>query len=316
LINLSSQIPPEYAGSRLDQVLAKLFSEHSRSRLKEWIDKGYVRVNGEIKRPRDKVKGGELIEISAEVETVSSWEAEPIALNIVYEDEDLLVINKPAKLVVHPAAGHRGGTLVNALLHHVPALSEIPRAGVVHRLDKDTTGLLVVAKTQVCHTKLVEALQAREVERIYEAVVQGVVISGGTVNAKIGRHPYDRKRMAVVETGKNSITHYRVLQRFPAHTHLQLKLETGRTHQIRVHMAHINHPVFGDKTYGGRLRVPPNSHPALLSLIHNFPRQALHAKQLSLIHPRTLERMTWEAPLPEDFQELLRVLKVELTGNQ
>jgi 23S rRNA pseudouridine1911/1915/1917 synthase len=308
-VHLTSQIPLDAKGERLDQVLAKLFPEHSRSRLKEWIDKGYVQVNGAVKRPKDKVKGGEQIEIRAEVEVITPWSAEPIELEIVFEDEDLLVINKPPKLVVHPAAGHRGGTLVNALLHYVPALNQIPRAGVVHRLDKDTTGLLVVAKTTECHNYLVEKLQAREVERIYEAVVQGVVISGGTVDAKVGRHPHDRKRMAVVDSGKNSVTHYRVLERFRAHTHVQLKLETGRTHQIRVHMAHINHPVFGDKTYGGRLRVPPQCTADLLSMIHHFPRQALHAKQLSLIHPRTQEPISWEAPLPQDFQDLLTVLK-------
>lgn len=317
-IELKTEIPIEAAGKRLDQVLAQVFSEYSRSRLQEWIEKGFVKVNGELKRGRDKVKGGELIEIAAEIETVSTWEAEDLPLDILFEDEDLLVINKPMDFVVHPAAGHSGGTLVNALLHYAPQLSELPRAGIVHRLDKDTTGLLVVAKTIFAHNKLGELLQQREIERIYEAIIQGVMPAGGTVNAWLDRHSHDRKKRMVVEAGrgKEAITHYRVLKKFRAHSHIQLKLETGRTHQIRVHMAHIHYPILGDRTYGGRLRLPPNADPSFLKMLREFPRQALHAKRLSLIHPKTGEAMSWESPLPADMQALLLALKEDLDRSQ
>lgn len=313
-IELAGEVPLEAAGKRLDQVLAQLFPEHSRSRLQEWIEKGFVKINNEVKRGKDKVKGSEKIEISAKLEKVSPWNAEALPLDIIFEDDDLLVINKPTDFVVHPAAGHVAGTLVNALLHYAPKLSELPRAGIVHRLDKDTTGLLVVAKTIFAHTKLGTALQQREIERIYEAIVQGVMPSGGTLNAWLSRHPYDRKKRAVVEPGrgKEAITHYRVLQKYRAHSLLQLKLETGRTHQIRVHMAHINYPILGDRTYGGRLRLPPNAKPDFLQKLREFPRQALHAKRLSLIHPRTGETMSFESPLPEDMQALILALRKDL----
>ncbi len=317
-IELKAEIPLEAVGKRLDQVLAQLFSEYSRSRLQEWIEKGFVKVNGELKRGRDKVKGGELIEIVAHLETVSAWVAEDLPLEIIFEDEDLLVINKPMDFVVHPAAGHAGGTLVNALLHHAPQLSELPRAGIVHRLDKDTTGLLVVAKTIFAHNKLGELLQQREIERIYEAIIQGVMPAGGTVNAWLDRHSHDRKKRSVVEAGrgKEAITHYRVLKKYRAHSHIQLKLETGRTHQIRVHMAHIHYPILGDRTYGGRLRLPPNADPNFLQMLREFPRQALHAKRLSLVHPKTGEAMSWESPLPADMQTLLLALKEDLDRSQ
>lgn len=317
-IELQAEIPLEAVGKRLDQVLAQIFPEYSRSRLQEWIEKGFVKIDGELKRARDKVKGGEQVAIVAELETVSAWTAEDLPLEIIFEDEDLLVINKPTDFVVHPAAGHAGGTLVNALLHYAPQLSELPRAGIVHRLDKDTTGLLVVAKTIFAHNKLGSALQKREIERVYEAIVQGVMPAGGTLNAWLDRHPHDRKRRAVVETGrgKEAITHYRVLQKFRAHSLLQLKLETGRTHQIRVHMAHLNYPILGDRTYGGRLRLPPNADPSFLKLIREFPRQALHAKRLALIHPKTGELMAWESPLPADMQALLLALKTDLVKSQ
>lgn len=310
-IELTSEVPSEAAGKRLDQILAQLFSEHSRSRLQEWIEKGFVKVDGEIKRGKDKLKGGERIDILAQLEIVSAWEAQELPLDIIFEDEDLLVINKPTDFVVHPAAGHANGTLVNALLHYAPQLGELPRAGIVHRLDKDTTGLLVIAKTIFAHNELGAALQQRKVERIYEAIVQGVMPAGGTLNAWLDRHPHDRKKRTVVEAGrgKEAITHYRVLQKFRAHSHLQLKLETGRTHQIRVHMAHLNYPILGDRTYGGRLRLPPRSDPSFQQKLRDFPRQALHAKRLSLIHPRTKEAMTWESPFPSDMQGLLSALK-------
>lgn len=308
-IKLSAAISPELAGKRLDQALALLFPEHSRSRLKEWIDNEEITVNGVFKRPRTRVVEGDQIIVDATIAVLSDWVGEPIALDIVYEDEDLLVINKPANLVVHPAVGNWVGTLVNALLHHCSALNQVPRAGVVHRLDKDTTGLMVVAKTLAAQTSLVNQLQARTVKRIYEAVVYGLILSGNTIKAPIGRHPHDRLRMAVLESGKTAITHYRVIEKFKAHTHLRVQLETGRTHQIRVHLAHVQHPIIGDKVYGGRLRLPPQASVELQTCLREFPRQALHARSLSLIHPVTSREMQWEVPLPEDMQHLLSVLR-------
>lgn len=308
-IHLTAEVPLDWRGKRLDVALALLFAEHSRSRLKAWVEQGQVRVDGLSKRPKDKLKGGEHIEIQAELEEQGAWEAESLPLDILYQDDHLLVINKSKNQVVHPAAGHSSGTLLNALLHEVPNLRVLPRAGIVHRLDKDTTGLLVVAKTLEAHTALVAALQARQIERIYHAVIQGALLSGGTVNAPMGRHPKDRKRMAVVASGKEAISHYRVLEKFRTHTLVQVKLETGRTHQIRVHLAHLNYPILGDKLYGGRLRLPKSAGPTLLQLIQTFPRQALHAKQLGLIHPFTQEKMQWESPLPEDMQNLLDTLR-------
>jgi len=309
IIQLSAEITAESAGKRLDQALALLFPEHSRSRLKNWIEQGQVQVNGILKRPRDKVVAGDKIIINAEIEAVSSWAPEPIAFEIIYEDEDILVVNKPANLVVHPAIGNRAGTLVNALLHHVPTLNQVPRAGIVHRLDKDTSGLMVVAKTLMAQTKLVAALQARIVKRQYEAVVYGVLTAGGIVNAPIGRHPYERTRMAVLELGKSAVTHYRIIEKFSAHTYLKIQLETGRTHQIRVHMAHLQHPIVGDKVYGGRLRLPPKASEILQNCLRKFPRQALHAKGLGLTHPISGEEMYWEIPIPLDMQQLLAVLR-------
>jgi len=308
-IRLSAPISTELAGKRLDQALALLFPAHSRSRLKDWVDSEKVTVNGVFKRPRTKVVEGDQIEVDAAIEVLSDWVGEPIALDIVYEDTHLLVINKPANLVVHPAVGNWVGTLVNALLHHCPALSQIPRAGVVHRLDKDTTGLMVVAKTLVAQTSLVNQLQARTVKRIYEAVVYGLILSGNTIKEPIGRHPHDRIRMAVLESGKTAVTHYRVIERFKSHTHLRVQLETGRTHQIRVHLAHIHHPIIGDKIYGGRLRLPPKSSVELQTCLKNFPRQALHARSLSLLHPETGVDMHWEVSLPADIQQLLSTLR-------
>jgi len=315
-IELQAEVPPECAGKRLDQTLAHLFPEHSRSRLKQWIETGYIRLDGVVKRPKDKVLGGEHVVIAAWVEQacMNDWHAEALPLQIIAEDEAILVINKPSGLVVHPASGHSEGTLVNALLHHFPQLIALPRAGLVHRLDKDTTGLLVIAKTREVHTQLVLALQARTVVRVYEAIVQGTLVSGGTVVAPIWRHPHDRKRMAVVERGKEAITHYRVLEKFQAHTHLQVQLETGRTHQIRVHMAHLGHHLVGDKTYGGRPRVPPKATADLLHALQAFPRQALHATRLALIHPLSGQPMSFEAPLAEDMSKLLLLLRKASRG--
>lgn len=317
--HLQASIPPECADKRLDQALAMLFKEHSRSRLKLWIEQGWVRVNGQNLRPKDKVFENDQIEIHAEqdpaqensqsqFQSQSQWQPQAIDLDIIYQDEHILVLNKPANLVVHPAVGNRQGTLVNALLHAFPGLQDLPRAGVVHRLDKDTTGVMVVALSLLAHTSLVNQLQARTLRREYVAIVCGNMPSGGTVSTCMGRHPRDRKKMAVLEEGKPAVTHYRVLKRFKAHTALDVKLETGRTHQIRVHMAHIQYPIVGDRTYGGRLRMPPDSSAFLLETLRTFPRQALHAKTLGLQHPVTGEWMNFEAPLPEDMKVLWEAL--------
>ncbi len=310
-LQLSGMIPEDYKGMRLDQSLVLLFPEHSRSRLKEWIDEGEVWVDNKVRKPKDKMMGGEHIQISADIPQVVDSHPEEIPLDIVFEDEYILVINKPAGLVVHPAVGNRTGTLLNALIHRAPELLHIPRAGIVHRLDKDTSGLMVVAKTLEAHTDLVLQLQARTVNRTYETVVWGILPSGGTVDAKIGRHPRDRKKMGVTEKGKLARSHYRVIEKFRSHTHLRVHLETGRTHQIRVHMAHIYHPIVGDKLYGGRLRVPPKASEALLTLLRTFPRQSLHAKQLGLVHPITGEACTWEVPTPSDILELIHMLRLD-----
>ncbi|MDG1582080.1 MULTISPECIES: 23S rRNA pseudouridine(1911/1915/1917) synthase RluD [unclassified Pseudomonas] len=309
LIQLSAEVPSELGGQRLDQVAAQLFDEYSRSRLSGWIKDGRLTVDGAVLRPRDIVHSGAVLSLEAEQEAQGEWVAQDIPLNIVYEDEHLLVIDKPAGLVVHPAAGHADGTLLNALLHHVPDIINVPRAGIVHRLDKDTTGLMVVAKTLQAQTKLVDQLQKRSVSRIYECISIGVITAGSTINAPIGRSSANRQRMAVIDGGKPAITHYRVLERFRSHTHVRVKLETGRTHQIRVHMTHVGYPLVGDPLYAGRFRIPPAASPTLVQTLREFPRQALHARFLELEHPETGKRMKWESPLPEDLVWLLSLLR-------
>ncbi|MCO2509866.1 23S rRNA pseudouridine(1911/1915/1917) synthase RluD [Pseudomonas aeruginosa] len=309
MIQRAAEVPFELGGQRLDQIAAQLFPEHSRSRLAGWIKDGRLTVDGAVLRPRDIVHSGAQLVLEAEQEAQGEWLAQDIELEIVYEDEHILVIDKPAGLVVHPAAGHQDGTLLNALLYHVPDIANVPRAGIVHRLDKDTTGLMVVAKTLEAHTKLVAQLQARSVSRIYEAILIGVITSGGTIDAPIGRHGVQRQKMAVVDAGKVAVSHYRVLERFRAHTHTRVKLETGRTHQIRVHMSHIGYPLVGDPVYGGRFRIPPVASQTLVQTLREFPRQALHARFLELDHPATGVRMKWESPLPEDFLWLLSLLR-------
>jgi len=310
IIQHKDTVPESCLGKRLDQTIAQMFPDYSRSRLKDWILAGSVTVNGEtLIRAREKMYGGEIITINAEVESEKRFEAQNIALNIVYEDDDILVINKPAGLVVHPGAGNPDGTVLNALLHYCPELDVVPRAGIVHRLDKDTTGLMVVAKTIAAQTNLVDALQLREITREYEAIANGLMTAGGVVDEPIGRHPTKRTNMAVTFSGRPSITHYRVLEKYRLHTRLRLRLETGRTHQIRVHMSHITHPLVGDPTYGGRPRPPKNATPELLAILRSFKRQALHAAMLSLYHPITGELMTWHADLPDDFVELVKVLQ-------
>jgi 23S rRNA pseudouridine1911/1915/1917 synthase len=305
---IDCRIPVDRAGMRLDQALADLLPAYSRSRLQQWLKTGRLRVDGQIRRPRDAVVGGETVSGELVLETAITAAPQPIPLAMRYEDADLLVLDKPAGLVAHPAAGHRDGTLVNALLHHAPELATLPRAGLVHRLDKDTTGLLVVARSLQAHAALVEQLQARRIERDYLAVVNGVPVAGGTVDAPIGRHPVDRQRMAVTPGGKPAVTHYRVLRRFRAHALLRVRLETGRTHQIRVHMAHIRLPLLGDPVYGGRPRLPPGASPRCIAVIQNFRRQALHAERLALTHPVTGERLEWGAAIPADLAELLAAL--------
>ncbi len=298
------------AGRRLDQVLPLLFPDFSRSRLQKWIRQGLVRRQGEtVQRPREKVSGGELIELTACLDDQVEEKPQPIPLDLLYQDRSILVVNKPAGLVVHPAAGNPDGTLQNALLHHDPALVRLPRAGIVHRLDKLTSGLLVVARTAAAHKFLVERLQAREVKREYRCLVRGVMTAGGSVDQPIGRHPVHRVRMAVVAGGKPAVTHYRVLERFRAHTWLKVNLESGRTHQIRVHMAHIRHPLVGDPVYGGRLLLPSGIGDGLRQALRGFRRQALHALRLGLEHPQSGEWMEWEAPLPEDLQQLLALTR-------
>jgi 23S rRNA pseudouridine1911/1915/1917 synthase len=307
-INEKAQVPPDLSGKRLDQVAAKMFPDYSRARLQTWIKDGSLLVNGEIRRPRDKVIEGDDVAVRAVLQPEQRWVSEPLPVDIVFEDESLLVINKPNSTVVHPAAGHHDGTLLNGLLHHCSQLELLPRAGIVHRLDKNTTGLLVVAKTLKAHTSLVQQLQEREVSRIYEAVTNGVLTAGGTINLPLGRHRVNRKKRAVVDDGQDAITHFTVIKRFQAHTHIQVKLETGRTHQIRVHFAHQRYPLVGDKTYGGRLRIYKGCSEELAEHLRAFPRQALHARSLGLTHPESGEAMQWTAQLPVDMTDLLTAL--------
>lgn len=312
-IQLTATMLEAHMGQRLDQALAKLFLKYSRSRIKEWILERRVNINGTIiDKPAVRILGGEHVSITADVSEVEQcWKAQNIQLDIFYEDNDLIVINKPSKLVVHPSPGNPDGTLLNALLYHYPQLTDVPRAGIVHRLDKDTTGLMVVAKTLLAQTYLVKALQSHEIIREYEAVVIGTMIAGGTVNEPMARHATKRTHMAVQPMGKAATTYYRIMEHFRAHTHLRLRLETGRTHQIRVHMAHINHPLVGDPLYSGRPRPPPSISDALIEILRGFDRQALHATMLRLYHPITGIEMNWHVPLPQDMIKLIDSLKVD-----
>lgn len=305
-------MPSEYAGQRLDRALADLLPDYSRSRLQRWLADGDLTVDDDSPAPKTAVTGGERIRLFVPAEAHDQGvRPEPIALNIIYEDASILVLDKPAGLVMHPGAGNPDGTLQNALLAHDPSLAALPRAGIVHRLDKDTSGILVVAKTFAAHKQLVEDLAERTIKREYEAVAVGVMTAGGHVDAAIDRHPVDRKRMAVREFGRDSVTHYRVLTRYRAHTHIRCELETGRTHQIRVHMAHIRYPLLGDQVYGRRLALPRESSEAFVDTLRGFKRQALHAARLGLTHPETGEDMAWQAPRPADFEQLLVALAAD-----
>ena len=306
---LDARIPEELQGLRLDQALAQMFPDYSRSRLKSWLVGGQVLVDGAAWRPRDRVEGGEIVELTVVHEAAVRAEPEPISLDIPFEDEALIVVNKPAGLVVHPGAGNASGTLMNALLHHDGSLEVLPRAGIIHRIDKDTSGLLLVAKTLPAHTVLVNQLANREISRRYRAICGGVLTGGGTIDAAIGRHPVDRTRMTVREDGRPAVTHYTVLERFRAHTYINVRLETGRTHQIRVHFAHRRHALVGDPVYGGRLAIPAGASDELHTALRGFRRQALHASRLEFAHPETGDLVSVEAPLPEDFEQLLGALR-------
>jgi 23S rRNA pseudouridine1911/1915/1917 synthase len=306
-----ARVPLEAAGRRLDQALAAMFPQYSRSRLSGWVRAGAVTVDGAVRAPKERLQGGEQIAIAARLEDEVPLVPQAIALDIRYEDEDLLVLNKPAGLVVHPGAGNADGTLQNALLHHDARMAELPRAGIVHRLDKDTSGLMVVARSLPAHTALVAMLAEHRVQRQYAAVVRGALVAGGTVDAPLGRHPVDRLRQAVREdaSSKRAVTHYRLRERFRAHSLVQCNLETGRTHQIRVHMAHIQHPLVGDPVYGGHVMLPKGADPALVSTLQGFRRQALHAERLVFAHPLDGREMAFEADLPDDMQTLIQVLR-------
>jgi 23S rRNA pseudouridine1911/1915/1917 synthase len=297
------------AGFRLDKALAELFPTYSRARLQQWLREGQVLIDTLPRRGKDKVQGGEQVQLIAQLEEQVTWQAQSLPLNLLYADEAIIVVNKPAGVVVHPGAGNPTATLVNALLHYAPELAQLPRAGIIHRLDKDTSGVLAVARSLPAHTHLVTQLQHHQFKREYQAVVTGVLVAGSTVDAPIGRHPRHRTHMAVVTNGKPAVTHYRVMQRYRAHTHIRVQLETGRTHQIRVHLAHQHYPLVGDKVYGGRLHLPAGSSESLKQALRTFPRQALHAQTLGLLHPQTGEWMQWTAALPPDMQALLSELE-------
>jgi 23S rRNA pseudouridine1911/1915/1917 synthase len=313
-IRHEAEVPLTAAGRRFDQALAEMFPDYSRSRLSGWIKSGAVTLDGKQAQPRVLLRGGEQVRLEVELETEVTSAPEDIALDIVHQDDDLLVLNKPAGLVVHPGAGNPVGTLLNGLLHHDPKLAELPRAGIVHRLDKDTSGLMVVARTLPTYTALVDLLSRHEVERQYEAVVLGTMISGGTVDEPIGRHIGDRLRQSVrdEEDGKHAVTHYRLRERFRAHSLLQCQLETGRTHQIRVHLAHIGHALVGDPLYGGGLKLPKGASAELIATLRGFRRQALHAEKLAFNHPATGEPMSFSAERPDDQRMLIEALRADL----
>lgn len=308
---IEATVPEHLAGKRFDQALAEMFPEFSRSRLTEWIKSGDALLNGELSKPKIAVNGGETVTLAAKQQVETDAVAEDIPLTVVYADADVLVVDKPAGLVVHPGAGNPRGTLVNALLHYDASLANLPRAGIVHRLDKDTSGLMVVARSLRAHASLIEQLSSRAVHRQYVAVVQGPMVAGNTVDAPIDRHPRDRIRMAVAKegAGREAITHYRVREKFRAHTLVECRLETGRTHQIRVHMAYVKHPLIGDPLYGGSFKLPKAATEALMAALRGFRRQALHAEKLSFVHPVSGETLAFESPLPADMVALIDTLR-------
>ena len=308
---LEARIPIQSHGMRLDQVVAELFPDYSRNRLATWIKEGRLTVDGKTMKPRDKALASAHVVLEVADEPVIDWQPQTLPLDVIFEDEHILVVNKPAGMVVHPAAGHTDGTLVNALLGYAPELDTLPRGGIVHRLDKETSGIMFVARSALAHKSLVAQLSERTVSRTYCAVCTGALTGGGKIDAPIDRHPTARTKMAVVADGKPAVTHYRVAHRFKHYTQLQVNLETGRTHQIRVHMAYRKWPLIGDPVYAGRQRIPAGASEALITALRNFPRQALHAQALEFEHPATGDWMEFETELPDDLVELLEVLDSE-----
>lgn len=308
-LKLTIVVPQNLDNYRLDLALSTLLPEYSRARIQEWIKAGYVAVDEKKIRSKDKVFISQTIDIQAEIATITKLQAQSIALNIIYEDQDIIIVNKPAGLVTHPGAGNEDHTLLNALLYRYPELSTLPRAGIIHRLDKDTSGVMVVTRNLVSHHKLVADLQKREIKREYEAIIRGTLLTGGTVDAPIGRHQSKRTHMAVRSSGKPAVTHYRIIKRFSHHTHLRVMLETGRTHQIRVHLSHIGYPIVGDPTYGNSNKMSEKLPIELRDKLDSYKRQALHAKRLELRHPSSNKIMSWETQPPQDFQELLAALE-------
>ena len=308
---LEARIPIQSHGMRLDQVVAELFPDYSRNRLATWIKEGRLTVDGKTMKPRDKALASAHVVLEVADEPVIDWQPQTLPLDVIFEDEHILVVNKPAGMVVHPAAGHTDGTLVNALLGYAPELDTLPRGGIVHRLDKETSGIMFVARSALAHKSLVAQLSERTVSRTYCAVCTGALTGGGKIDAPIDRHPTARTKMAVVADGKPAVTHYRIAHRFKHYTQLQVNLETGRTHQIRVHMAHRKWPLIGDPVYAGRQRIPAGASEALITALRNFPRQALHAQALDFEHPATGDWMEFETELPDDLVELLEVLDSE-----
>ena len=303
-------IPRRMSGQRLDSAISEMLPHHSRSKITSMIKSGDVLINENIFKPKDKSNGNETVTLKLRQQEKTNWIPQKISLDVIFEDNDIIVINKPFGLVTHPGAGNWTGTLANALLEHEPKLSKLDRAGLVHRLDKNTSGLMVVAKNNKSQKFLVDQLQSHLIEREYSAIVYGNMISGGTVNEPIGRDPKDRIKQAVLNNGKHAITHYRIIDRYSNHTHVKAILETGRTHQIRVHLSHIGYPLIGDPTYGGKLRFPKKASQEIKDALKDFQRQALHSKKITLAHPDTGNLMSWKVELPEDMKELLGVLNI------
>jgi len=312
LIQQQFQIDKLQSGARLDQALQKLLPDYSRSKIQQWIQQGFVCLNQQNCKPKQKVYPGDLIDLDVPQQPAIVDKPQPVAFEILHQDDDIYIINKPANLVVHPAAGHDDGTLVNGLLERDPRLEQLPRAGIVHRLDKDTTGVMVVARNLSAHNWLVEQIQSRLVKREYIAITQGVVTAGRTIETCMARHPQNRKKMSVQETGKIAITHFQVAKKFRHHSLINVQLESGRTHQIRVHMAHIHHALLGDSLYGGRLKIPPRINDQLAAQIQGFKRQALHARRLSLEHPGSHQMVSFEAPVPDDLTQMLDALNQDM----
>ncbi|MFH7804227.1 MULTISPECIES: 23S rRNA pseudouridine(1911/1915/1917) synthase RluD [unclassified Acinetobacter] len=310
-LSLQFQLDESYLGQRIDQVAALVWSDFSREKLKQWLKDGHLLVNGNTVKPKYKCEGNELLTLDVELEVQTKSLPENIPLNVVYEDDDIIVINKPVGMVVHPGAGNTSGTLVNALLYHYPKSAELARAGLVHRIDKDTSGLLVVAKNLEAQFSLSKQLAKKSVYRLYDLVVYGNIIAGGTIDEPIKRHPVDRVKMAVLPGGRDAVTHYNVKERFQHFTRVQARLETGRTHQIRVHFSYLGFGLVGDSVYMSRVRVPAGASELLADTLRGFKRQALHATKLGLIHPRSGEEMMFEAPWADDFAQLIDVLRSE-----